>query len=221
MAAWRTRWWRRRPRGPHTQELQETFSAIYDNGTWTDKLPGMPRSGRGSIYERSKSVADFIEEQIDGGHVRSIVDVGCGDLTYMARVDAVVSGRVSYVGYDIVPALVAEHRRLPWGRFRVGDVTADGFRADADLVIVKDVLFHFTDEQIARALDNLVASRWQLLLVTSTDNESNEDRTFDRWHYAPLNLTAPPYAFRPERVLDRIDGGGFLVLRPEDVTRPT
>src|SRR5256885_942813 len=119
--------------GPHTAELTTAFSTIYEQQTWTDAIPGMPRSGRGALYERSLSVVQFIEDRIAGGDVRTIVDVGCGDLTYMSNIAAVVNGDVSYVGYDIVPSLVDEHRRLPWGEFRVGDVTAPGVRAHADL----------------------------------------------------------------------------------------
>lgn len=208
---------RRRAEGPHTAELERTFSTIYAEETWTDKLPGMPRSGRGSLYERSRSVVDFIEQAED---VRSIVDVGCGDLTYMAHVKRVVDGSISYVGYDIVPDLVSEHRKLPWGDFRVGDVTAPGFRADADLVLVKDVLFHLDDAQVDAALRNLAASTWRHLLLTSCDNESNTSREFDRWHFAPINFTRPPYEFSSDLALDRVDGGAFLVLRPEDLTWP-
>src|SRR5262245_22577000 len=99
-----SRWWRRwfrrdepQVKGPHTAELTNVFSGIYDDRTWTDAIPGMPRSGRGPLYERSLSVVQFIEDRIAAGDVRSIVDIGCGDLTYMSRIDAVVSGRVAYV----------------------------------------------------------------------------------------------------------------------------
>jgi SAM-dependent methyltransferase len=200
--------------GPHTAALRDTFSRIYGDETWTDKLPDMPRSGRGSLYEHSRSVVQFVEDSIERGDVTSIVDVGCGDLTYMSKIAPVVSGAVAYVGYEIVPELVAEHQRLPWGEFRFGDVTAPGFRADADLVIVKDVLFHLDDEQVGAALANLAASNWRFLLLTSTDNETNEGRTFDRWHFAPLNLLLPSYSLEPSERLERIDGGAFLVLRP-------
>jgi hypothetical protein len=212
-------WLRRRRRpdvsGPHTAELTATFSAIYEDRTWTDAIPGMPRSGRGALYERSLSVVEFVQARIASGDVRSIVDIGCGDLTYMSRIDAVVDGTVSYTGYDIVPALVEEHRRLRWGSFYEGDVTAPGFRVEADLVIVKDVLFHLEDAQIEAALANLRASSWRYLIMTSSDNATNDDRAFDRWHYAPVNFLLPPYSFEPAEVLERVDGGGFLVLTPD------
>jgi hypothetical protein len=209
-----------RETGPYTAELEQAFTQIYGDETWTDKLPGMPRSGRGALYERSLSVVRFIEDAIGRGDVRSIVDVGCGDLTYMSKIDAVVSGAVSYTGYDIVSGLLKEHRRLPWGEFRFGDVTSQGFRVDADLVLVKDVLFHLDDDHIDAALRNLAASSWRYLLATSTDNDTNENRTFDRWHYSPLNLSLPPYGFEVHERLERIDGGAFLVFHPGDLTWP-
>src|SRR5690242_9663767 len=63
-------WFRRRGpdvSGPHTAGLTATFSAIYDDRTWTDAIPGMPRSGRGSMYERSLSVVEFVEAGIASG----------------------------------------------------------------------------------------------------------------------------------------------------------
>ena len=64
-------------------------------------------------------------------------------------------------------------------------------------MIVKDVLFHLDDGQIEAALHNLRESSWRNLLLTSTDNASNDDRAFDRWHYAPVNFLLPPYSFEP------------------------
>jgi len=110
---------------------------------------------------------------------------------------------------------VDEHRALPYGSFHVGDVTAPGFRVQADLVLLKDVLFHLDDRQVAIALDNLRGSDWRRLLITSSPVESNAGRSFDRWHFAPLNLELPPWSLRPERALERVDGGGFLVFTPE------
>jgi SAM-dependent methyltransferase len=206
--------------GPHSTSLQKTFSDIYADGTWTDAIPGMPRSGRGALYERSQPVAAVIRELVADGEVRSIVDVGCGDLTWISEVDEVTAGAVRYLGIDIVAALIEEHRRLPWGRFIVGDATAPRFRVDADLVLVKDMMFHLTDEQVALALDNLAASAWRLLILTCSDTPGNEDREFDRWHFAPLDLTKAPYSLRPWRTIDRPDGGMFAVFRHDSFAWP-
>jgi SAM-dependent methyltransferase len=209
------------PDGPDTASLQAVFQRIYREETWTDKLPGMPRSGRGALLERSLSVVAFIRERIADGSVRSIVDVGCGDLTYMSAIPEVTSGQVDYRGIDIVPELIEEHRRLAWGSFDVGDITSPRFRARADLVVVKDVLFHLTNEQALVAVDNLRASRWRWLLLTSSPTDSNKDRVFDHWHWAPLNVTLPPFSLRSERALERPDGGAFLVFGPDGLVPPT
>lgn len=205
------------PAADEPEVLQQVFERIYEERVWTDALPGMPRSGRGSLYERSLPVVEFVQSVIADGTVGSIVDVGCGDLTYLSKIEEITSGQVDYLGFDIVPALVEEHRLLPWGRFEVADATAPDFSVEADLVLVKDVLFHLTNEQAVQVLANLKASTWKLLLLTSTANESNDDRVFDWWHYAPLNLTLPPFSLQPWQSLPRTDGGNYLVLRPDDL----
>jgi hypothetical protein len=209
---------RLRPRVKPDAALQSTFSRIYAEGTWTDALPGMPRSGRGSLPEHSSSVIEYVRAQIGGGSVGSIADIGCGDLTYIHAIPEITSGAVAYTGFEIVPELVEEHRRLPFGTFHVGDVTAAGFRVEADLVLLKDVLFHLEDQQVAAALDNLRRSQWRRLLITSSPVESNAGRSFDRWHFAPLNLERPPWSLRPEQALERVDGGAFLVFAPEGLS---
>jgi hypothetical protein len=200
-------------------DLQDDFRRLYRDATWTDGIPGMPLSGGGSLPAVSRPVIDFIREQVGAGSVRSIVDIGCGDLAYMTEVPEVVSGAVDYCGYDIVPELVEAHRCLAWGEFQVGDVTTPGFRADADLVVLKDVLFHLSNEQALAALRNLAASSWKWLVITSNDNDSNEPRVFDRYRWAALNLTLSPFSLEPVAALPRDGGGHFLVFEPSALER--
>jgi hypothetical protein len=214
LRAWLRSRHRAAPTGPDTPALQETFSAIYADETWSDRLPGMPRSGRGALPTHARSVIEFITARIESGDVRSIVDIGCGDLTWVSTIPQVTSGQIGYIGYDVVPELIDQHRALGWGEFRFADLTAPGFRVQADLVLVKDVLFHLRDEQVERALANLRASEWRWLLTSSSPNASNANRQFDRWHFAPLNLLVAPYDLRPTLHLDRPAGGWFVVFEP-------
>jgi hypothetical protein len=188
---------RARGRRPRLAELRRVFDDIYRNGTWADGFAGVPLSGGGSLASVSRSVIDWTRAAVRDGRVRSIADLGCGDLTYVTEIDEVVRGAVAYIAYDIVPGLVEQHRALPWGEFHVADLTARAFRVDADLVIVKDVLFHLENDQIRRALDNLRASRWKFLITTVNTCATNEPRAFNRFHWAPLDLTLAPFHVRP------------------------
>lgn len=187
-------------------ELQKTFSTIYAEETWTDALLAMPRSGRGSLPEYSATVINHLRGLITSGKVSSIADVGCGDLAYIKEIPEIRRGDVHYLGLDIVPSLILEHQALGWGTFDVADIAAPGFRVDADVIVVKDVLFHLSNEQVHQALENLRASRFDELLITSIDGADNFARAFDRWHYAPLDLTAPPFRLPATRSLPRADG---------------
>lgn len=202
--------------GTPDEAVVAEFSDIYASRRWTDAIAGMPVSGRGSLPDRSRSVILHVHAEIEAGRVHSVADVGCGDLSYIQRVPAIVSGEVDYTGYDVVPDLLAQHRALPWGRFVVGDISSPGFRVDADLVLCKDVLFHLDDDQVLAALENLAASRWDQLILTSEAQQA-PTRVFDSWHYAPVDFEAAPYALEPERRLYRVDGGAFLVVAPEQL----
>lgn len=194
-------------------DLAGHFERIYREAVWTDALPNMPRSGRGALPEFAASVIEFVEAQIDNGTVASIADLGCGDLTYVSTVPAIVESRVSYRGVDVVASLIEEHQRLPWGTFEVADITAPDFRVSSDLILIKDVLFHLTNEQVARVFENLDASTWKLAVITSSETTSNEPRTFDRWHFSPLDPTLPPFSLRPSETLPRPEGGSYRVYQ--------
>src|SRR3954447_25116694 len=201
--------------GAGTAGLRKVFDDIYREGTWTEGIAGIPRSGGGSLPEVSQSVIDWTRAAIRDGPVRSVADIGCGDLTYVKEIAEIVAGDLAYTGYDIVPHLVDEHRQLPWGEFHVADLTAPGFTVAADLVIVKDVLFHLENEQVQQALDNLRASRWKYLITTVNTCTANEPRSFDRFHWAPLDLTLAPFRVRPVERLQRPGGGAFIVVTPD------
>jgi hypothetical protein len=206
-----------RPAPPGHERLEQVFSTIYRDDLWSQdnmgcQVAGVPRSGPGSLVERSQPVIDFLRQRIASDEVRSIVDVGCGDLTYIAAIEEITTGRVDYSGIDVVPALIAEHRRLPWGRFEVGNVVDEGFRISADIVIAKDVLFHLASEDAERAVTNLMQSDWRWLVLTSDPTADNNARVLDMWHFAPIDLTSEPFGLEPRLVLPRSAGGVFLVL---------
>ena len=184
------------------------------------RAPGMPRSGRGSLYERSLSVVQPSRTALPD------MTFGRSSTWAAATSPTCRKSTPSSTGTCRTSATTSCRRwwtsiaALPWGEFRLGDITAPGFRAEADLVVVKDVLFHLEDDQIDAALRNLASSPWSYLLLTSTDNDSNVDHVLDRWHSAPVNFCAPPYSFSPDEVLEHVDGGGFRGFRPDGFTWP-
>ena len=148
------------------------FSAICKRKTW--KTSGdTPVCGDGSSVANAAPFACFLSRLCspEWGCVGSIVDLGCGDLTYMRTVDL---GGVQYQGYDCVRAHVLKvgEANMHIGKANVADPKFLRNLGAFDIVLLKDVLQHWEDAHIRPALDVLaegVASgKHKLLVVVSS-----------------------------------------------------
>lgn len=141
----------------------EVFRRIYAGGAWgADEKTGFS-SGTGSRGIIADEYCDWVTRFIREKGIRSIADLGCGDL-YIGRTIVQNTG-VNYVGVDIVPELVEHHRAAfarPGIAFECLDITKDALPA-ADLCLVRQVFQHLSNAQILAALDNITAYPWALI----------------------------------------------------------
>lgn len=178
---------------PKVWNLGDRFTEVYENRLW---LSDESVSGQGS--ERgSGSVAHAVArlEQItrDLG-LRSIADVPCGDFNWMPMfLDQ--HPEVDYVGYDVVPALIAENRsRYPGHRFELLDITLAA-PAQADLIFCKDMVNHLKIDDVWRALENMVASGPKYLMLTTNKGFENAELEPTEAHASRfLNLEVAPFS---------------------------
>ena len=201
------------------------FDEIYKQKVWSGKDGSVPLSGPGSLVESSLPVIDFINQRVENHQIGSVLDLGCGDLTYISTIENIKSGALQYTGVDVSEYILKENeKRYPWFNGKSMDITeAQVF--DADLIIIKDILFHLTNEQITALFDNLAVSRFNFCIITTMNNRSNVSRKLDpRHNYANVNIRMAPF-FR-NRYLQSLprpgssnegmkDQGEFLVYDPE------
>jgi SAM-dependent methyltransferase len=96
-------------------------------------------------------VSAFIREN----GIRSVVDLGCGDFAVGRRI--VDATEAQYIGVDVVPELIEHHRHKfqgPRVSFVCANILTDELPA-ADLCLVRQVLQHLTNKEIATALGRL------------------------------------------------------------------
>lgn len=131
----------------------EIFSEIYRNNMWGGR-PGEFYSGDGSGDEISAAYVQTVRRYIETHDVRSVVDLGCGDFRVGAQL---LRPGLSYIGVDVVPALVESHQRT-FARdgvsFEVGDII-DGELPKGELYLLRQVLQHLSNDQINRVLAKL------------------------------------------------------------------
>jgi hypothetical protein len=171
---------------------EAVFTRIYRGGDWGS---AESRSGPGSELVRTAGLRRELPEVLAELEVDALLDAGCGDFRWLAEAELPVR---KYIGVEVVPELAAELERRyarPGRRFLQADITRDEL-PPADLVICRDVLVHFPDDDVERALAAFrsTSARW-LLATTFTARETNEPIELGGWR--TLNLEAPPFNFPP------------------------
>lgn len=134
---------------------------------WNDRYSHYPAHGSGAgsrgsaAWYKNKLVKEIIVEH----NIRSIIDIGCGDLCWLD--DEILAGRY-YVGFDISDVAVQQARdRFPALRFDVHDITQSQLNLVADLIVNFDVLIHQLDRsQFDAALANTFAAIGVIGLVS-------------------------------------------------------
>lgn len=221
--------WRRRRiaalrRSNRGRQVADIFSDIYRNNRWGGAC-GSFHSGSGSTGVHPESYARVIGDFIRAHEVRRVVDLGCGDFRVGARL---VGGDIAYTGVDIVASLI-ESNRAAYGNERVRFECLDiieGALPAGDLCLIRQVLQHLSNEQIAKVLKNAEAYRYVIvtehypaagaLRRKNLDKPCGEDvRIYDG---SAVFLDAPPFNRRVTAMLADADAGHYL-MRPGERIR--
>ena len=174
------------------RNMRSIFSQIYQQNAWAHPESV---SGPGSTALRAADFSDELVALLKRFNTRLLLDAACGDFNWAGTVADAVE---QYLGVDVVPELIARHQQTnagPSRRFICADLTCDAL-PQADVILCRDCLVHFSFEDIDRALHNFrrTGSRY-LLTTTFIDWPVNDDIPTGAWR--PLNLEAEPFLFPP------------------------
>jgi 2-polyprenyl-3-methyl-5-hydroxy-6-metoxy-1,4-benzoquinol methylase len=170
-------------------EERRIFEEIYAKSEWGQG------SGNGSHPAATRDYRAFLEQFVVMNEVTSIVDVGCGDWQSSRYISF---NGARYAGFDVVKSVV-DINRTKFGSNAVSfDIMPDDPRRlpDADLLIIKDVLQHLTNDQILFYRDHIVP-KYPLCLITNSWKAINYPHNGDiaPGRFRSLDLNAPPYSF--------------------------
>ncbi len=192
-----------------SRSAREVFSEVYAARQWGrgDDFD----SGSGSRGDAALAYADCVRSLVEQSAARSAVDIGCGDFRIASLF---VDTLDSYHGIDVVPDLVARnvarHGR-PGVRFSVLDAATDEL-PPADICLVRQVLQHLGNDQIARILAR--CRQYPLVLVTehlpapertgqpNLDKAHGPDTRLDRGSW--VDISRPPFDCAPVREVLRV-----------------
>lgn len=170
------------------------FADIYRTGVWTHGDASVPGSGHGSSLQATGGIRERLPELLAELGTQRLLDVGCGDFTWMSRIDL----PCSYIGVDIVSAVVQENERLhgsPTRAFLLADSVTDRL-PDADTVLCREVLFHLSFADAMSALKNIVSQPRRFVILT-TDKDTAFNADIESGDFRLLNLERKPFRLPP------------------------
>eukprot|EP01062_Namystynia_karyoxenos_P014480 TRINITY_DN15209_c0_g1_i1.p1 TRINITY_DN15209_c0_g1~~TRINITY_DN15209_c0_g1_i1.p1 ORF type:complete len:526 (+),score=158.50 TRINITY_DN15209_c0_g1_i1:74-1651(+) len=185
-----------------------SFDRIAKSGSWSKENPSGTGSARGEATDRIIRVLDHLLPALlrkrPGRQRLRMLDVPCGDLTWMPGVLKRHAERVDYLGVDIVASLIEKHAARYEGsrhvRFEHRDVIARGLpRGEFDVVFSRHMLQHLTTADalafLAAVSRKAAEQEGGLYLLTTTypDWQAHVDldhRSSTR--VRKLNLQLPP-----------------------------
>jgi hypothetical protein len=178
---------------------RQRFRLIWALDLWGG---GASRSGQGSSLDATRRLRAALPAVLAELGVRTLLDVPCGDFTWMQDVDL---GGVGYVGVDIVPEIVARNRErfgdADRRRFILADATRDPLPT-VDAILCRHLLPHLSFRDGLRVLAQFRRSgaRW-LLTTTFPPVETNYDVVTG--DFRAINLERPPFDLPPPaRIID-------------------
>ena len=170
-----------------------TFETIYVENRWQSDES---RSGDGSTLDQTTILRKRLPQLMRSLGAKSLLDAPCGDFNWMREVE--FSSDVTYIGGEIVPALVEELRDR-YGRigrdFIQLDIVADPL-PPADVWLCRDVLFHLSEADIKATLENFARSNVQYLLTTTYDFVT-QNADIQSGGFRFINLQIAPFNFGP------------------------
>ena len=173
--------------------MRKRFEKIYENNDWVHG------SGEGSLIIHTRRYIDFLQRFFREHQIRSVVDLGCGDWQFSRHIDW---NGIRYQGFDLVRSVIATNQSLYTSEnisFHLHDGNHDNL-PEADLLIVKDVLQHWSAQSIRAFLPTL--SKFRMCLITNCINPLGltENGDIADGDFRPLDLRLPPFNLPADEV---------------------
>ena len=179
------------------------FDLIYKTGYWGGVTKDIPKSGFGSSLQATENIRRELPILIKKYEISTLLDIPCGDFFWLSHLNLPLD---KYIGADLVEKLIDDNIKM-YARhnfeFQKIDLLQDPL-PKCDLVMVRDCLVHLTNEQVHKALHNIVQSGSKYLATSHFEDckENIASRRPDRWR--PLDMTKEPFKL-PRPITSVID----------------
>lgn len=189
------------PYAPISKTDKEVFTKIYNAKHWGELSgPEVPKDEEGH-----HPFIDYLQDFIAKHNVSSVVDMGCGYGELLK--DLNLPENTTYLGLDIVDSVIA-YNKLHHERTNVSYDTVDDIKDltkyKGDLLILKDVIQHWSNDKILYARDHILPNFKYAIIVNNIyfpklGPVNSEIKTGNS---RPLNLEISPFYMKLKTIKD-------------------
>lgn len=178
--------------------MEEVFTNIYENKIWGDNNNSEYNgsSGGGSDIDYNKDTyIPLLKNFIIDNNIKSVVDLGCGDFRCGKSIYNDLD--IKYTGYDAYKKIV-EYNSVTYLEPKYTFTHLDFFDKkeniiNGDICILKDVLQHWSLDNIYCFLDYLVKERkFKYILICNCCNQEIDDEDITNGETRPLSCNFLP-----------------------------
>jgi len=168
--------------------------------------------GLGSYLKNTKEASAFIIQTIRDHKIKSIIDIGCGDMHWLANVSLHDENIEKYTGIDSdseMLSLAMGNTQTPNYRliyqFMKADVRMISSLPKNDLIICRDLLIHLGNDDIHRLIEIFIKSgtKWMMAntydIGRNYDLDGNQEYTKRIRPSRKINLFISPYYLPPAK----------------------
>lgn len=183
--------------------MKHIFEKIYYRNAWKNKYG--TNSGPGSAIECSQDYILFLQDYVKKNNIKSILDLGCGDFNLMRHFNF---DNIEYLGLDIVSFIIKSNTEKYSQKniiFEKMDIFTFKPSVKYDLVILKEVLQHLSNDNIIKLIHNIDYAK--NIIITNDISDTNMNCVDGG--YRPINLNKYPFNFNCTTIFE-YNSCGFI-----------
>ena len=187
--------------------MEQVFTTIYENKSWgNNDIDGYNgSSGPGSSIDRNKETyIPFLKKFIIDNNIKNIVDLGCGDFRCGKMIYDDLD--IVYTGYDAYKKVIdynSTQNPLPKYSFTHLDFcnNKEGI-INGELCILKDVIQHWSLDNIYTFLDYLIENKkFKYILISNCCYQTEDDTNIQNGDWRPLSCEYLPLKkYNPKKI---------------------
>lgn len=178
----------------------DAFEGVYRRNVWSEGDESTYKldyySGSGSIPKNVPMYLKLLQDIFNDNRFMTIVDLGCGDFKLMEKIS--VPPKKSYKGFDVVDGLIKRNQKQYTKKnikFYYIEDLKDFKGQKADLLIIKDVMQHWSNRDIKYFLDNILPNFRYALITNDTQKDLSKQANVDisNGGHRLLDITRSPF----------------------------